>query len=80
MIDFWSILFLFENNTQVKGPRFKAINGDASFRCSFGPHFALVSIESTTIFTTHPSLGNHSNDYSVFSEVANETGPSAVWT
>ena len=25
MMNFWSILFLFENNTQVKGPRFKAI-------------------------------------------------------
>ena len=32
------------------------INGDASFRWSFGPLFAWGSIESTTILTTHPSL------------------------
>ena len=32
------------------------LNGGASFRWSFGPLFAWVSIESTTILTTHPSL------------------------
>jgi len=32
------------------------INGGASFRWSFGPHYAWCSIESTTILTTHPSL------------------------
>ena len=32
------------------------INGDASFRWSFGPLFAWGSKESTTILTTHPSL------------------------
>ena len=32
------------------------LNGGASFGLSFGPHPAWSSIESTTIFTTHPSL------------------------
>ena len=32
------------------------INGNASFRWSFGPHSACGSIDLTTIFTTHPSL------------------------
>ena len=36
--------------------RNQLVNRGASFRWSFGPHSALGSIESTTIFTTHPSL------------------------
>ena len=32
------------------------VNGGASSRWSFGPHSAWGSIESTTIFTTQPSL------------------------
>ena len=32
------------------------VNGGASFRWSFVPHFAWDSIESTTILTTYPSL------------------------
>ena len=35
---------------------FQGLNGNASFRWSFGPHSAWGSIESTTILTTHPSL------------------------
>ena len=52
----WNVLFSSINGRTCPNFRTK-VNGGASLRWSFGPHSAWGSIESTTILTTHPSLG-----------------------
>ena len=59
--DFGPFNFLFENYDHVSKSDFGPLNWSASFRWSFGPLSAWVSIELTTLLTTHPTLFNSPN-------------------